>query len=52
MAGIVLTASHNPPEYNGQCTGNGGQLVPPQDKQLLDTIEKIQTLQVHHQRFK
>ncbi|WP_194850646.1 phospho-sugar mutase [Nonlabens antarcticus] len=41
-AGIVLTASHNPPEYNGYKVywQDGGQLVPPQDKQLLDTIDK------------
>jgi phosphoglucomutase len=32
-AGIVLTASHNPPEYNGYKVywQDGGQLVPPQD---------------------
>ncbi|BAO56609.1 phospho-sugar mutase [Nonlabens marinus] len=41
-AGIVLTASHNPPEYNGYKVywQDGGQLVPPQDKELLQTIEK------------
>lgn len=43
QAGIVLTASHNPPEYNGYKVywQDGGQLVPPQDKELIDEIEKI-----------
>ncbi|PRP66797.1 phospho-sugar mutase [Nonlabens agnitus] len=43
-AGIVLTASHNPPEYNGYKVywQDGGQLVPPQDKEVLDIIEKTQ----------
>jgi phosphoglucomutase len=41
-AGIVLTASHNPPEYNGYKVywRDGGQLVPPQDKALLSEINK------------
>lgn len=43
-AGIVLTASHNPPEYNGYKVywQDGGQLVPPQDAEILDTIEKTE----------
>lgn len=43
QAGIVLTASHNPPEYNGYKVywQDGGQLVPPQDKELIDEIKKI-----------
>lgn len=43
-AGIVLTASHNPPEYNGYKVywQDGGQLVPPQDQQLIDIIEKTE----------
>ncbi|SCX97237.1 phosphoglucomutase [Nonlabens sp. Hel1_33_55] len=43
-AGIVLTASHNPPEYNGYKVywQDGGQLVPPQDQEVLDTIENTQ----------
>ena len=42
-AGIVLTASHNPPEYNGYKVywQDGGQLVPPQDKEILDLISTL-----------
>lgn len=42
-AGIVLTASHNPPEYNGYKVywQDGGQLVPPQDGEILDLISTI-----------
>ena len=39
--GIVLTASHNPPEYNGYKVygQDGGQLVPPHDKALSKQIQ-------------
>lgn len=42
-AGIVLTASHNPPEYNGYKVywQDGGQLVPPQDNEIIHTIEAL-----------
>ncbi|MGB5982398.1 MAG: phospho-sugar mutase [Nonlabens sp.] len=42
-AGIVLTASHNPPEYNGYKVywQDGGQLVPPQDNEILETISEL-----------
>ncbi|NNL61773.1 MAG: phospho-sugar mutase [Flavobacteriaceae bacterium] len=41
--GIVLTASHNPPEYNGYKVywQDGGQLVPPQDNEIINTINSI-----------
>ena len=42
-AGIVLTASHNPPEYNGykvSCT-DVGQIVPPQDKSIIDEVNSL-----------
>ena len=49
QCGIVLTASHNPPEYNGYKVygKDGGQLVPPHDEaisqRILDTaFESIQ----------
>ena len=42
-AGIVLTASHNPPEYNGYKVywQDGGQLVPPQDGEIIELIEGL-----------
>jgi len=42
-AGIVLTASHNPPEYNGYKVywQDGGQLVPPQDEEIIQHIESL-----------
>ncbi|MEO8934615.1 MAG: phospho-sugar mutase [Xanthomarina sp.] len=41
--GIVLTASHNPPEYNGYKVywQDGGQLVPPQDAEIINEINKL-----------
>ncbi|TKS56631.1 phospho-sugar mutase [Mesohalobacter halotolerans] len=42
--GIVLTASHNPPEYNGYKVywQDGGQLVPPQDQDIIEEINQLQ----------
>ncbi len=41
--GIVLTASHNPPEYNGYKVywQDGGQLVPPQDAEIITEINNL-----------
>jgi len=43
QCGIVLTASHNPPEYNGYKVywEDGGQLVPPQDKEIVAEINRL-----------
>ena len=43
QAGIVLTASHNPPEYNGYKVywADGGQIVPPQDQEIVNHINAI-----------
>lgn len=41
--GIVLTASHNPPEYNGYKVywTDGGQIVPPQDGAIINEINNL-----------
>jgi len=41
--GIVLTASHNPPEYNGYKVywQDGGQLVPTQDGEIINQINRL-----------
>jgi phosphoglucomutase len=43
QCGIVLTASHNPPEYNGYKVywEDGGQIVPPEDERIINTIENL-----------
>ena len=43
QCGIVLTASHNPPEYNGYKVywEDGGQIVPPHDKGIIKAINEV-----------
>ena len=45
-SGIVITASHNPKEYNGYKAywSDGGQLVPPHDKKVISEVRKIQNI--------
>lgn len=42
-AAVMITASHNPPEYNGYKVfwSDGGQVLPPHDHLILKEIEKI-----------
>ena len=42
-SGIMITASHNPPEYNGYKVYNsfGGQIVPPDDIRISESIKKL-----------
>ena len=44
--GVVCTASHNPKEYNGYKAywDDGGQLVPPHDKNVISEVELIQSV--------
>ena len=43
QGGVVCTASHNPKEYNGYKAywNDGGQLVPPHDKNVIKEVDKI-----------
>jgi phosphoglucomutase len=42
-AGIVLTASHNPSEYNGYKVywADGGQIVPPHDEGIIENVNAL-----------
>ena len=44
--GVVCTASHNPKEYNGYKAywNDGGQLVPPHDKNVIAEVDKISSV--------
>ncbi|MDG2073253.1 MAG: phospho-sugar mutase [Polaribacter sp.] len=48
-AGIVLTASHNPPEYNGYKVywNDGGQIVPPQDSGIIDEVNRLEFSEIN-----
>lgn len=43
QSGIVITASHNPPEYNGYKVywQDGGQLVPPHDQGVIEEVRRL-----------
>ena len=42
-SGVVVTASHNPKEYNGYKAywGDGGQVIPPHDKNIIQEVKSI-----------
>lgn len=42
-AGIVVTASHNPPQYNGYKVywSDGGQVVPPHDTGIIEEVRRV-----------
>ena len=52
ICGIVLTASHNPPEYNGYKVywKDGGQIVPPIDEKLIDEINSVKFKEINFKR--
>ena len=43
IAGINITASHNPPEYNGYKVywEDGAQITPPHDKGIMDEVKAV-----------
>lgn len=43
QSGIVITASHNPKEYNGYKVywDDGGQIISPHDKNIIDEVQKV-----------
>ncbi|HNX21629.1 MAG TPA: phospho-sugar mutase [Bacteroidales bacterium] len=45
-AGVMITASHNPKEYNGYKAywNDGGQLVPPHDVNVINYVNKVKTI--------
>jgi phosphoglucomutase len=47
QAGVVLTASHNPKEYNGYKAygADGGQLVAPHDENVMEEVRKVTTVE-------
>ncbi|MAU63532.1 MAG: phosphoglucomutase [Flavobacteriaceae bacterium] len=52
VCGIVLTASHNPPEYNGYKVywEDGGQIVPPIDMNLISEINKTKYSEINFKK--
>ena len=45
-AGVMITASHNPPKYNGYKVywDDGAQIVSPTDKDIIEKVRNIETL--------
>ena len=46
QSGVVITASHNPPEYNGYKAywNDGGQVVAPHDEAIIEEVRKIRSV--------
>jgi phosphoglucomutase len=46
QGGVVITASHNPKEYNGYKAywDDGGQVIAPHDKNIIDEVKKVKNI--------
>jgi len=46
QSGVIITASHNPKEYNGYKAywDDGGQVTPPHDKNIIDEVKAISSV--------
>jgi len=46
QSGVIITASHNPPEYNGYKAywADGGQVTAPHDKNIIEEVRKIKSV--------
>lgn len=46
QGGVVITASHNPKEYNGYKAywSDGGQIVPPHDRNIIQEVQQIKSI--------
>lgn len=44
----MITASHNPPQYNGYKAywSDGAQLVPPYDELVIEEVNKIEIMRI------
>lgn len=49
--GVIITASHNPKEYNGYKAywSDGSQLVPPHDKNVIEEVKNVQVTDIKFQ---
>jgi phosphoglucomutase len=47
QAGVMITASHNPREYNGYKVywEDGGQIINPHDKNIIEEVQKIKNIE-------
>ena len=47
-SGVVITASHNPKEYNGYKAywNDGAQVIPPHDENIIDEVNKITSFEL------
>lgn len=50
--GVIITASHNPKEYNGYKAywNDGSQLVPPHDKRVIEEVNKVKVTDIKFQK--